>query len=158
MRGEQHLHLGAGELGGDVYALIDTPLIVPVRCSTPDRGELIEAHLNLLINVIAATDIYVGVGQFDTDGITAKPVYAPSEVIAMHKRLTGSEAPISSSSGVLFIDGMNVFPLIPKQGDAAFNQDGFVLLFLFNRSRNNLVGNDTIKRFEVVCSAQMGLV
>lgn len=138
----------------DAGAIRSSSLLVTIRCSTPDRGALTEAHLNLLMGVHSATNVYIGIGRFDTDGITAVVPYDNSEIFAMHKRLTGSNSPIASSGGTLFIDGLNILPLIPKRGDANFNADGFVLLLLFDRSR--VSANDVLRRFNVMCSAQMG--
>lgn len=140
----------------DAGALRSSTLLVTVRCSTPDRGALTEAHLNLLMGVHAATDVYVGIGRFDTDGITAISSYTNDEIIAMHKRLTGTDSPIASSGSTLFIDGLNILPLVPKRGHANFNADGFVLILLFSRSR--VSANDVLRRFNVMCSAQMGVL
>ncbi len=140
----------------DAGLLRSSDLIVAVRCSTPDRGAITEAHLNMNMQVHSATNVYVGVGKFDSDGIAAYQSYSSSEIQAMHQRLMGSSSPIASSAGTLFIDGLNILPLIPKRGHANFNQDGFVLLFLFSRAR--ISANDVLKSFEAVCSAQMGLL
>lgn len=147
----------SGDLGTtDAGLLRSSSLLVTVRCSTPDRGALTEAHLNLLMGVNSATNVYIGIGRFDTDGITAIELYTNEEILAMHQKLTGTDAPIASSGGNLFIDGINILPLIPKRGDTNFNADGFVLVFLFSRTRTT--SNDILRRFNVMCSAQMGLL
>lgn len=140
----------------DAGLLRSSSLLVTVRCSTPDRGVLTEAHLNLIMAVNAATNVFIGIGRFDTDGITAIGTYDPADIYAMHRKITGSDSPIASSGGTLFLDGINILPLIPKRGDANFNADGFVLIFLFNRTRTT--SNDILRRFNVMCSAQMGLL
>lgn len=149
--------INSGLLGAtDAAYLQSTALTFPIRCATPDRGVLTEAHLNLVMQVHAATTVKVAIGRFDTDGITAISSYTQEEIDAMHKILTGSSAAIASSGGTLFIDGLNLMPLLPKRGDANFNADGFVVVFQFDRARTS--ANDKYKRFEVMCSAQMGLV
>lgn len=149
--------VNAGALGTSDAGLIQSSdLLVAVRCSTPDRGALTEAHLNLIMQVHAATTVKVAIGRFDTDGITAVASYTQAEIDAMHLKLTGSSAAIASSAGTLFIDGLNILPLIPKRGDTNFNADGFIVLLQFDRAR--VSANDLYKRFLVMCSAQMGLV
>lgn len=140
----------------DAGAIRSSSLLVTVRCSTPDRGALTEAHLNLLMGVHAATSVYIGIGRFNTDTVTAISSYTNDEIIAMHQKLTGKTTPIASSAGTLFIDGLNILPLIPKRGHANFNADGFVLILLFSRSR--VSANDVLRRFNVMCSAQMGVL
>ena len=146
----------SGDVGASDAGLIrSATLIVPIRCSVPSNGALTEAHLNMLMNVNSSTTVKIGIGRFDTDGIT--PVaYTSDQITAMHKQLTGSTTPIASSAGVLFLDGINIFPLIPKRGSANFNQDGFVVLLEFSRART--AAGDVFKRFDVMCSAQMGLL
>lgn len=149
--------INSGLLGAtDAAFLQSSALLFPIRCSTPDRAVLTEAHLNLVMQVHAATTVKVAIGRFDTDGITAVTAYGQDEIDAMHQKITGSSAAIASVGNTLFIDGLNIFPLLPKQGDANFNQDGFVLVFQFDRARTS--ANDVYKRFEVMCSAQMGLI
>ena len=140
----------------DAGLIRSSDLLVAVRCGTPDRGALTEAHLNLTMQVHSATTVKIGIGRFDTDGITAVASYTQAEIDLMHQRLTGSSAAIASSGGTLFIDGLNIFPLIPKRGDTNFNADGFIVLLQFSRAR--VSANDVYGRFIVMCSAQMGLI
>lgn len=146
-----------GTAGTTDAALIrSSDLTVAIRCSTPDRGVITEAHLNLIMGVHSATNVYIGIGRFDTDGIAAVSSYDFLDIKKMHKILTGSDSPIASSAGTLFLDGINLLPLIPQRGHANFNQDGFVLILLFDRSR--VSANDILRKFSVMCSAQMGLI
>lgn len=146
----------AGGIASDALAVRSAALIVPIRCSTPDRGALTEAHLNMNLRVHSSTSVYIGIGRFNADGITAYTGIGSDEIIQMHKKITGSSSPIASSGGTLLIDGVNIFPLIPKRGHANFNQDGFVIMLLFNRER--VSANDILRSFEPMCSAQMGLI
>lgn len=147
----------SGDVGTTDAGLIkSSTLVVPIRCSVPSNGVLTEAHLNLLLAVNSTTTVKVGIGRFDTDGIAAIASYTDAEIAAMHQKLTGSDAAISSSGGNLFIDGLNILPLIPKRGSTNYNQDGFVVLLQFSRARSS--SNDILKQFNVMCSAQMGLL
>lgn len=149
--------VNAGAIGtSDAGLIISSDLLVAIRCCTPDRGALTEAHLNLIMNVHSATTVKVAIGRFDADGVTAVSSYTQAEIDAMHQKITGSSSAIASSAGVLFLDGLNVFPFIPKRGDTNFNADGFVILLQFSRARNG--ANDKYGRFAVMCSAQMGLL
>ena len=125
-----------------------------MRLCRPDRGNLIQAYLNLFMNVGSALTAKVAIGRFDTDGITpVTPTQA--EIDAGHLALTGSSSAIASSGGTLIIDGLNLLRLIPKKGDTNYNEDGFVLIIQFSR---NLTTSDFPTRFEVSCSMQMGLL
>lgn len=147
----------SGTIGTTDGGLIrSSTLIVPIRCCTPDRGALTEAHLNLYMNVHSATNVKVAIGRFDSNGFDAVASYTDAEITAMHERITGSTSPIASSGGILFIDGLNIFPAIPKRGDDNFNPDGFVVVLQFDRAR--VSSGDVYKRFDVMCSAQMGLL
>ena len=125
-----------------------------MRLTRPDRGNLIQAYLNLFMNVGSAITAKVSIGRFDTDGIT-KVTPTQAEIDAGHKALTGTDTPFSSSGSNLFIDGLNLLSLIPKKGDTNYNEDGFVLIVQFSR---NLTTSDFPTRFEVSCSMQMGLL
>lgn len=146
-------HGDAGEL--DAGLIRSSTLTVPIRCATPDRVELIEAHLNLILNVHSATTVKVAIGRFNSDMITVATL-TQDEIDRSHRKITGTDTAIASSGGVLFIDGINILPAIPKRGDANFNPDGFVVVLQFSRARTST--NDVYRRFDVMCSAQMGLL
>lgn len=149
--------VGTGMIGVTDAGLIrSSTLLVPIRCATPDRGALTEAHLNLTMQVDSLTNVKVAIGRFEADGITAETSYFATEIDSAHKAITGSDTPIASSGGTLFLDGLNIFPLIPKRGHPNFNPDGFVVLLQFDRAR--VSAGDVYGRFLVMCSAQMGLV
>ena len=139
----------------DATLVSTTSLLAIIRCCTPYGTNLIEAHLNLTMTCSTSLTAKVAIGSFDTDDITALETYDQSIIDQQHEFLTGSASAIASSGGVLFIDGLNLYPLIPKRGDANFNEEGFVVLVQFNRVR---VGTDVLKKFEMICSSLMGLV
>lgn len=136
---------------GAVYA---TPALRVMRLAKPERGNLIQAYLNLFLNVNTSITAKVAIGRFDTDGITpVTPTQA--EIDAGHLRLTGTTTAIASSGGLLAIDGLNLLSLIPKKGETNYNADGFILIIQYSR---DLTTADLIRRFEVSCSMQMGLL
>lgn len=125
-----------------------------MRLTKPDRGNMIQAYLNLFMRVGSSLTAKVAIGRFDTDGVTpVTPTQA--EIDAGHLALTGTTSPFASSGSNLFIDGLNILKLLPKKGDSTYNQDGFVLIVQFSR---NLTTSDFPTRFEVSCSMQMGLL
>lgn len=136
----------------DATIVSSTRLLAIIRCCTPYGTNLIEAHLNLTMTCATPLSVKVGIGYFDIDDITAIESY--SNINQQHEFLTGSSSAIASSGGTLFIDGLNLYPLIPKRGDANFNEDGFVVLLQFDRLRSG----DTLKKFEMICSSLMGLI
>lgn len=139
----------------DATLVSTTRLLSIIRCCTPYGTNLVEAHLNLTMTCSTALTAKIAIGRFDTDGITAIETYNQIDIDQQHAFLTGSSSPISSSGGILFIDGLNIFPKIPKKTDSDFNEDGFVLLIQFSRVRT---GTDVLKKFEVACSSLMGLI
>lgn len=139
----------------DATIVSSTRLLAIIRCCTPYGTNLTEAHLNLTITCSTALSVKVGIGRFDTDNITAIEAYGGDVINQQHEFLTGSSADIASSGGVLFIDGLNLYPLIPKRGETNFNEEGFVVLLQFNRVRT---GTDVLKKFEMICSSLMGLI
>lgn len=130
-----------------------SPLAV-MRMSKPERGNLTQAYLNLFMYVASAISVKVAIGRFDTDGIN-KITPTQAEIDASHLKLTGTSSAIASSGTSLIVDGLNLLSQIPKQGTSTYNSDGFVLILQFSRS---LVEPDEIKRFEVSCAMEMGLL
>lgn len=139
----------------DAGKLISSDTLVVIRMCKPDRGDLIEAHLNLQMTVNSALNVKVAIGRFASDGFNAVSSYTQAEIDASHQRITGSSAAIASSGNLLLVDGVNIFPEIPNADDANYSRDGFVLLLQFSRARTS---NDILRRFNVMASAQMGLV
>lgn len=136
--------------------LSDTDYIVPIRCSTPFGSNLVEAHLNLNISVTSQLGVKVAIGYFDTDDIEAVADYSDTYIDSQHEFLTGSSDYIYSSGSTLFIDGLNIYPKIPKRGDTNFNENGFVLLLKFDRVRNS--NTEEVKKFDVSASTLLGLI
>lgn len=125
-----------------------------MRLCKPERGDLIQAYMNLFMTAGSALTAKVAIGRFDTDGIN---VVAPTqaEIDAGHLALTGTATPFTASGGSLIIDGLNLVKLIPKLGQTNYNKDGFVVIVQFSR---DITSSDPVRRFEVSCSVQMGLL
>lgn len=139
----------------DFFGTISTTTALRVmRMSKPDRGNLIQAYMNLFMTAGSALTAKVAIGRFDTDGVTAvTPTQA--EIDASHLKLTGTNTPFTASGGVLIIDGLNLLSQIPKKGETNFNADGFVVIVQFSR---DITSSDPVRRFEISCSMQMGLL
>lgn len=127
-----------------------------IRCTTPYGGNLIEAHLNLQINCVDPLGVKVAIGYFDTDDVTSIKVYSDTYIDTQNEFLTGSSDYINSAGGVLFVDGLNIYPKIPKRGENNFNENGFVVLLKFDRLRDE--NDDELKKFEVSASTLLGLI
>lgn len=129
-----------------------------VRICTPAKGDLIESRLTMQFTVpnTAGTTLELYIGAFDTDGITPLTVSA-SEISRMHKILTGLSTPFTYGAGEdVFIDGLNLMQLIPKRGDATFNEDAFILGL-----KLTLAGSSAqwyLNRFQLDCSTQIAEV
>lgn len=131
-----------------------TPALRVMRLCKPERGDLIQAYMNLFMTADSALTAKVAIGRFDTDGINVvTPTQA--EIDAGHLALTGTTTPFTASGGSLIIDGLNLVKLIPKLGQTNYNKDGFVVIVQFSR---DITSSDPVRRFEVSCSVQMGLL
>lgn len=101
-----------------------------MRFLRPFKGDLVEARLTM--QGVAPTQVPTQMrfykGDYDTDGITAITSYTEARIASDHKLLTGLDVPISlSTEEVILIDGLDISKIIPKRGDADFNEDGFIL-------------------------------
>lgn len=138
----------------DNDSIIDSDLFVYIRCVTPSHLNLVEAYLNMRVVVGSVLTVKIAIGEFASDGRSAQEDYTQGDINLSHQKLTGGDSAISSSGGVLFIDGLNILPEIPRRGDSIFNEDGFVLILQFSRAR---ISGDSLSFFDVPCSALMGL-
>lgn len=126
-----------------------------IRFSRPAKGDIISAKLYMNANaaIDAPTELMFGVGTFDTDGLTA---IAPDfETLArQHYIITGSdESFFYGSQANVFIDGLEFNKLIPKRGDADFNEDGWIMYIdMIIKEPTEWVLFD----FKVDCLVQMG--
>lgn len=128
-----------------------------IRMTLPTKGEVVELRLTIqgTAPTGAPTTIRIARGTFDTDTITA---VAPDEnTIKRHMvALFGADTPLSyGSDAEILIDGLSLVPILPRKGDADFNEDGFVLYI-------DIMGSDTddleIREFKVDGSVQIGVL
>ena len=151
---------GVGEISGDLSGKVSTGFM---RFTRPLKGDIIEARLTW--QAVTAfgdlAEIRLGLGTFASDGVTA---VAPSEatLARQHKIITGYTAPLSwGSQDVIFIDGLNLTPVIPKRGEADFNEDGFVLYVeILSKYGGADTGGGayTVYEFKIDCSVQIGVL
>lgn len=127
-----------------------------VRIARPAKGDLVEARLT--INAVSPptgfSELSIYVGDFDTDGLTPLTLSA-DEIARRWKILSGFNAPLSVGvQDTYYIDGLNLMPLIPKRGEAGFNEDAFIVgLNLVNRDAGFVLFD-----FFVDCSVQIAEV
>lgn len=149
--------LDDGVADGDLYQF-SLGNAAQVRICTPAKGDLIEARLTTQFTVpnTAGTTLHLYIGEFESDGITPKTILQP-EIQRMHKILTGLDTPFTYAAGEeVFIDGLNLMQLIPKRGDAKFNEDAFILGL-----KLTLAGSSAqwyLSRFQLDCSTQIAEV
>lgn len=146
--------LGRGGSSLDTYTILESDLTIFIRCATPYAANIITAALTLLMDVGSDIELKIGIGSFETDGVNAVTTTSQADIDRVHEIITGSSSPLASSGGVLFVDGVNIWPVIPKPGSTNYNPDGFVVILQFDRARD---GDDDLKKFFVLCSAEMGL-
>lgn len=153
------------DVTGDLFGKLNTGSMNggAIRLARPYKGDIIEAKLTW--QAVTAfgdfAEIRFALGTFAADGVTA--VAPDSATIARHhKILTGYSAALSwGSQDVIFIDGLNLTPLIPKRGDADYNEDGFVLYIeILSKYGGADTGGGayTLYEFKVDCSVQIGVL
>lgn len=129
-----------------------------VRIATPAKGQLIEARLTTRFTVpsTAGTQLSIYIGKFNSDGVTMQTI-SDTEIAQMHKRLTGLDSPYTFTAGQeVFIDGLNLMPLIPERGDTEFNEDAFIIGL-----KLSLAGSSSqwrLRDFKVDCSTLLAEV
>jgi len=136
------------------YLVDSSTLVLPIRCCTPRHCNIVEMYLNMLLQVTSALTVKVAIGYFDTDGVTPITSYPQSYIDEYHRKITGSDSVISSSGTLLLLDGLNLLPSLPKRGDAVFNEDAFVLILQFSRTRTS---SEKVLVFELSGSAMLNL-
>ena len=146
-----------GQADGDLrpFSLGSSAL---VRIAKPTKGQLIEARLTARFKVpnTTGTQLSIYVGKFQSDGVTAATI-SDAEIARMHEILTGESTPFTYTSGEeVFIDGLNLMPLIPKEGSTDFNEDAFIVGL-----KLSLAGSSAqwyLRDFKVDCSALLAEV
>lgn len=143
---------------GDMYAFTQGNS-TKLRIARPAKGDLLEArmYLNAVTPDYKFTELSVYVGDFNADGVTAATL-PQDEVVRRHKILTGLNAPyFYGVQANVFIDGLNLIPLIPKRGEAGFNEDAFII-GLDLTTPIGIHSNWTVWEFKIDCTVSMAEV
>lgn len=131
-----------------------------IRIARPMKGDLTEARLS--INAVApdtgVIQFGIYIGEFDTDGVTPK-VLPVAEQLRRHKLLTGASDWITyGNQANIYWDGLNLFPLIPKKDDAAYNEDAFIIGIVNEIKNPPVFGFFKLFEFKVDCAVQLAEV
>jgi len=142
--------------GSKDYGQLNGGLIRFVR---PFAGEIITAKLTVIGTAPTGgtAQIRLYKGDFAADGITKVTSYTAERIAADHKAITGLDVPYSFTSGSpLLIDGADLMRIITKEGDADYNEDGFMLGVEVTGVPNPLTY--LYREFKLDCTAQMGVL
>lgn len=134
--------------------------VVPIRVTQPFQAEVVEAYLSMQLHAANSTgfSVRILIGRFSDDDYTASSTYTEEEISAGHKKLTGDTAALSvAAGGTLFIDNMSLLQALPQPGDADYDDDAFVIVFVFNAAPTTTTGWN-LDAFRVTGSGQMGLI
>lgn len=142
---------------GDLYDVMGTlnPSGGQIRLTRPFYGDIISAVLTMQATapVSSPTILRFYKGDFDADGITAVTSYTEARRASDWQTISGySSELVYGSQANIFIDGLDITSIIPKRGDADFNEDGFILGV-------DLTTKDTdwyLYNFKVDCTVQLG--
>lgn len=128
-----------------------------IRLALPAAGDLVQLRLTLqAINTSAATTITVALGRFAADGINVDTTQTAAERAIIARQIIGSDTmPVFSAGQDIILDGLDLLKALPKEGDAYYNRDGFVLYIGVSASS---VAGWTLKTFKVDGSVQMGVL
>lgn len=128
-----------------------------IRLCRPHYGDIVSAFLTLQATapVMAPTELRFYKGDFDSDGLTALSTYSEARKAGDWLEISGFSDYINyGSQDNVFIDGLDISPIIPKRGDSDYNEDGFILgVDLSCRDPADWY----LYNFKVDCIAQMGV-
>jgi guanyl-specific ribonuclease Sa len=130
-----------------------------IRFVRPFAGQIITAKLTIIGTAPTGgtAQIRLYKGDFAADGVSKITSYTADRIAADHKAITGRDTPFSFTSGSpLLIDGVDLMRIITKEGDADYNEDGFMLGVEVTG-----VPNPTTylyREFKLDCTAQMGVL
>lgn len=121
----------------------------------PTKGDLIEAFL--FMRMIAPSDkrlaVYIGIGEMTSEVPTV--TYSDQYIKKSHEAITGTTEPFSvSANGTLIVEA-NLYPHLPRRGDANYWEDGFALLVTFDLIPDASLGYD-LDKFLCAGSTQIG--
>lgn len=125
----------AGKTTGDLAGIATNSAIgqVPIRFARPYKGDIIEARLTFQATAPSSFGaIFMMYGcDFAADGFTPDiaSVSAARKASDWKKIYGDPAARVFGNQANIFFNGFNLMPLIPKRGDANFNEDGFIIVF-----------------------------
>lgn len=134
--------------------------VVPIRVTRPYQAQIVEAYLSMQLHAANSTgfSVRILIGRFSDDNYTTVTSYTETEIADGHKKLTGSTSAIAvAAGGTLFIDNMSLLPALHEPGDADYDDDAFVIVFVFNAAPTTTTGWN-LDAFRVTGSGQMGLI
>lgn len=122
---------------------------VLVRVLQPHYGELVECYIDFFMchypfdafglpgkNGAGSNDLKFFIGDFtNNDFSTPRTSYTLEEIAAMHEKLTGLTSGFTVSGGGdarTIVRKLNLLPLLYKNGDSKYVEDGFLLGLSFN--------------------------
>lgn len=130
-----------------------------IRFVRPFAGEIITAKLTIIGTAPTGGTALIRLykGDFAADGVSKVTSYTADRIAADHKAITGRDTPFSFTSGSqLLIDGVDLMRIITKEGDADYNEDGFMLGVEVTGVPNPLTYG--YREFKLDCTAQMGVL
>jgi len=130
-----------------------------IRFVRPFAGQIITAKLTIIGTAPTGgtAQIRLYKGDFAADGVSKITSYTAERIAADHKAITGRDTPFSFTSGSqLLIDGVDLMRIITKEGDADYNEDGFMLGVEVTGVPSPLTY--VFKEFKLDCTAQMGVL
>lgn len=130
-----------------------------IRFVRPFAGEIITAKLTIIGTAPTGgtAQIRLYKGDFAADGVSKVTSYTAARIAADHKAITGRDTPFTFTSGSqLLIDGVDLMRIITKQGDADYNEDGFILGVEVTGVPNPTTY--VYREFKLDCTAQMGVL
>lgn len=125
-----------------------------IRLTRPYKGDIVECRLTLdAVAGTGSTLVRLYKGDFASDGVFAQGSYSDSRIALDHKALTGRDIPFILTTGdPFFLDGLDIFYVVPDRNASDFNEDGFVLGV-------EIVTDDfagwTLNKFKVDCTVQL---
>ncbi len=145
----------------DGFNNLDAPTNTVNRTKTiplarPAKGDIVEAFL--FMRLIAPTDkrlaVYLGIGEMTSEVPTVN--YSETYIKRSHEAIAGTTEPYEvAKNGTLIIEA-NLFPHLPRRGDANFWEHGFALLVTFDLLPDASLNYD-VNKFLCAGSIQIGV-
>jgi len=141
-------------------ALGSVSRVTQLRFTRPHFGEVVELYLSLQLHAAAASGftLRLMIGSFSDSNLVPTSSYTEEEIAREHRRITGRDTAYTvAANGTLFIDDLSLLPALPQPGDSDYNEDGFVLVFVFG-SAPAITSGYSLDSLRITGSAQMGLL